>query len=291
MATTQDNQEMFKALNQTYDRWLNNRFVTSYYQNSRYMNWGYWNDKTLNAKEACDNLVDTLMGFIDDKKGNILEVACGAGGATKRLFQFYKPSDITAINISEFQLRLARETAPGCNFVLMDATDLKFQDHSFDNLISVEAAFHFNTREKFFNEAYRVLKPGGTLVLSDILFSSSLFSKIISKRSRSLLPGPKKERLSAHPRRLTHGWHTADFKTLEDYKTLFIHAGFKSVVVQDITKDTWRKYVFGMLKSIPTYADGSVQKWIRCFIYWVLFFSYFEITRPVDKYILVSAKK
>jgi SAM-dependent methyltransferase len=45
---------------------------------------------------------------------------------------------------------------------------LPFADASFAGVISVEAAFHFTSRARFFAETLRVLRPGGVLTMSDI---------------------------------------------------------------------------------------------------------------------------
>ena len=129
-----DKKNFLKGLNSMYDNWIKDQFIASFYEGTNYMNWGYWNESTLNVKDACDNLVDTLIGYIPEKRGNILEVACGAGGVTRRLFNFYAPSSIAAINISSYQLQRAEKYAPGCMFLLMDAAELSFEDNSFDNI-------------------------------------------------------------------------------------------------------------------------------------------------------------
>src|SRR5262249_14605078 len=104
--------------------------------------------------------------------GRILDVACGAGGTTKRLALSYEPEKITAINISEVQLDAARDRVAGANFSCMNAAELEFPAGYFDAVVCVEAAHHFNTRQAFFGEAFRVLKPEGSLVLTDMLFRS-----------------------------------------------------------------------------------------------------------------------
>jgi MPBQ/MSBQ methyltransferase len=155
-----------------YDRTLRTGAYRRYYEGAGYFNFGYWGGGANSQREASDALVDQLVQRLAVKGGRVLDVACGAGGSTKRLTLNYAPEAITAINISEVQLIAAREKAPGATFLRMDAVKLGFPADYFDAVICVEAAHHFNTRQAFFLEALRVLKPGASLVLSDMLFQS-----------------------------------------------------------------------------------------------------------------------
>jgi MPBQ/MSBQ methyltransferase len=154
----------------TYDRALGSANYRHYFEDSGFYNFGYWDGHTGSQREASEALVDRLVGKIQARGGRILDVACGPGATTRRLMRSYAPEGITGINISEAQLASARARAPGCTFRLMDASRLEFPEAEFDAVICVEAAFHFRTRDTFLREALRVLRPGGMLVLSDMLF-------------------------------------------------------------------------------------------------------------------------
>ena len=64
------------------------------------------------------------------KGSRILDVGCGIGGSSRILAKYYG-LNVTGITISPAQVKRARELTPdglNCNFRVMDALDLKFED-------------------------------------------------------------------------------------------------------------------------------------------------------------------
>ena len=122
--------ELSEKIRSSYKRRFSNRVHEDFFENSGFSNLGYWHDATSSGREAASNLVDKLLEAIPEKSGSILDVACGQGGTTRRLQDYYEPPQITAINLDPRQLEAAEKNAPGSTFLVMDAARLGFESRS-----------------------------------------------------------------------------------------------------------------------------------------------------------------
>lgn len=141
-----------------------------------YINWGLWSDGTPDIDSAARALVlyiGELAGLGPDAR--LLDVGFGYGDQLLDWCRLAHLGCAEGLNICPEQTAIARARlvdaglAGRVNVQVGDAVSLPFQRDEFTAVTAVECAFHFRTREQFFREAARVLRPGGSLVLADFI--------------------------------------------------------------------------------------------------------------------------
>jgi ubiquinone/menaquinone biosynthesis C-methylase UbiE len=160
----------------------------------RAFHWGLFPDpdadpeRYFEAGEAMTEAIVSAGGVTDNSR--VLDVGCGFGGTVDHVANRNKGCRIAGINIDERQLRQAQQllashgraaSSADTPFVTADGCQLPVATASLDHVLAVECVFHFPSRKTFFKEAARVLKPGGTVALSDFLVAQGSLASITNQ--------------------------------------------------------------------------------------------------------------
>ena len=132
----------------------------------------YENNESLSPLEAQEKLIRKLTEITTiSPHDKILDVGCGMGGTSLFLAKNFH-ANVSGITLSEKQIAIATqqsqlENVNNVNFKIEDALSLEsFSDNSFDIVWSLESCEQFYNKILFIKEAYRVLKPGGKIMLA-----------------------------------------------------------------------------------------------------------------------------
>ena len=148
------------------------RYYNKYYTNNLDF---YWKKtKILNAfKKHEDDVkqgkwLSKRMGIKGNEK--ILDCGCGIGGVMKQIALLYPNTEIHGINLSDKQIEMAKEVlkdSDNCKLSIQDYTDTDYKDNTFDIVYFCESIC-YSDYSKAIKEAYRILKPNGTLYIKDL---------------------------------------------------------------------------------------------------------------------------
>ena len=191
-------------------------------------------------------LADRAIALLAPRVGDrVLDACCGRGFTTARIAE--RGADVLGVDLLEEHVHRATErfgAAPGATFVVGDVTALPpspagfaLADGSLDGILCLEAAFHFGERGRraFLAQAYRLLRPGGRLVLVDFTWRDD-----------------HPERIEAcDPDRVVRDtWRFDEFEPLAGYRRLTREAGFREVAAHDWTAAVMARFsIIGRLTA------------------------------------------
>jgi len=109
---------------------------------------------------------------------HILDIGSGIGGTSRCLAQEFG-CRVTGIDLTEEYCQVAAMLTAKVgleeriDYRQGDATNLPFEDNQFDVVWTEHVAMNIPDKQRFYSEMYRVLKPGGTLAIYDVLAGAS----------------------------------------------------------------------------------------------------------------------
>ena len=108
----------------------------------------------------------------------VLDVGSGVGGTSRCLAKEFG-CRVTGIDLTDEYCKVAKiltaktDLLNLVDFQQADATQLPFDDQTFDVVWTEHAAMNISDKAQLYKEMYRVLKSGGTLAIYDVLAGSS----------------------------------------------------------------------------------------------------------------------
>jgi ubiquinone/menaquinone biosynthesis C-methylase UbiE len=98
---------------------------------------------------------------------SLLDAGCGTGGMLKVVRQKFPAADLTGVDQSTHALELTAARQTGAKLVSASVHELPFPGGSFDFVLSLDVLTAIGLDDSLaVHEAYRVLRPGGRLILN-----------------------------------------------------------------------------------------------------------------------------
>lgn len=125
----------------------------------------------IRGREATQEIADALGVGPGDA---VIDIGCGLGGAARALAEL-RGCRVVGVDLTpafcEAATELSRWTGLDAltSFRVGDATALDFADASFDAAVTIHAAMNIPDKPAMYREAHRVVRPGGTFVVYDVL--------------------------------------------------------------------------------------------------------------------------
>lgn len=129
----------------------------------------YETDKGGVYKMCKKDYPDVLAELEKEPFTDLLDCGCGPAPMLTLLHEKYPEKHYTGIDLTPKMIEVAKaKNMEGVELVVGDCENLPFAPESFDVVICCESFHHYPNVQDFFDSVYRVLRPGGRLILRDM---------------------------------------------------------------------------------------------------------------------------
>lgn len=217
------------------------------------MHYGYWDEDTRTHSDSLLHMNRAVSRAINIEPGaRILDAGCGIGGSSIWLAKNFDVH-VTGITLTASQVpraeKYARYRGVGdrVNFLEADYCETPFADESFDIVWGLESICYAVRKQSFVEEAYRLLRPGGQLVVADGFAFKTDFTPEEGRYVQAFLDGCVVPNLA----------------TLEEFSNAMQACRFHDIRYTDITDNVMPSSDVLHQKSILTYPIEKILGWLK----------------------------
>ncbi|MDP9230608.1 MAG: methyltransferase domain-containing protein [Bacteroidota bacterium] len=194
--------------------------------NSLAIHYGYWDEKVKSFPQSLLRMNEVMMEKANILPGNtILDAGCGVGGSSIFLAS-QLGCKVTGISLCEKQIVKAIKNAKEkgvsslIEFRAMNYCATIFPNESFDVVWGCESICYADDKEQFIKEAWRLLKPGGRLIVAD-----GFVTEFLNNQNRTI-------------RKWLDGWQVNYLESPDRFTNFMGETGFENIHYTDVSKYT-----------------------------------------------------
>ncbi|MEM6378385.1 MAG: methyltransferase domain-containing protein [Bacteroidota bacterium] len=217
-----------KTIIDYYDQTAFDYQLAWYKKDNPALHFGFYDKAKADAHyEALAHTNQVLAEAAQIKIGDhILDAGCGLGASAFWLVQNYEV-EVTGISLPAKQIKACEERAEilglskQTKFLQADYTDTPFPDQSFDVIWACESVCHAQPKRDFYQEAYRLLKPGGRLIMAEYV------------RTQRPLQASEEHLLQ---KKWLRNWAIEDIDTSEEHLNNLENVGFQNIDIKNVNE-------------------------------------------------------
>jgi len=156
-----------------------------------------------------------------DKNSTLIDLGCGMGGSMRYAIKKHKNLSAFGVTLSDFQVKKGNQLLKDLNGTIIkeNYNNTSFKNNSFDSALAIESFCHSGHSKTSLQEAYRILKPNGKLVIADAF---------LKKEKSELCYGSN---YAYH--KLCNHWSLEQLETKSKMIKKLKSVGFKDITIED----------------------------------------------------------